>query len=518
LPRPLKTGSPTSEAAMRNKIKALEELPEILRKHGERVVHCHGVFDLLHIGHIRHFQEAKQLGGVVVVTVTPDRFVNKGPHRPAFTETLRAESVAALDCVDFVSVNKWPNACETIQLIKPDFYVKGSDYKDAEKDVTGGIDLERQAVEENGGKLIFTDDLVFSSSRLINQHLPTFSEEVRSFVERFSLKHGPSVGQDAVESAKKIKVLVVGETIIDEYQYCETIGKAGKEPILAAKYMSTEIFAGGIVAVANNSAALCEELGMITVLGSHDSYEDFIRGKLNSAIKPFFSYQKDAPTILKRRFLEIYPLQKMFEVYVMNDFETDLSLEDRLYAVLEKELPEYDAVVVTDYGHGMLGDTAVELLCNKAKFLAVNTQVNAGNHGYNTISKYPRADYVCISERELRLDARSRERKLRDIIEDVSERMNCKRALITRGENGCVCFDADVGYFEVPAFTNHIVDRIGAGDLVLSVTAPCVAVGVPMDVVGFIANAAGAQAVATVGHRSSLDKAALVKFIQTLLK
>lgn len=502
------------------KIKDLDALPQLLQAHRQsgKIVHCHGVFDLLHVGHIRHFQEARRLGDVLVVTVTPDRYVNKGPHRPAFNEGLRAEAVAALDCVDYVAINNWPMATKTIQLLRPDLYVKGPDYKDAGKDVTGGIVLERKAVEEVGGELVITNDVSFSSSHLLNQYMPAFSQDVVNFASGFSQRHTADDISGTLENARGLKVLVVGEAIIDEYQYCETIGKSGKEPILAARYISSEKFAGGIMAVANNTAAICDEVGMLTFLGEKESHEDFIREHLSPKVTPMFLRMQDAPTILKRRFLEIYPLQKMFEVYVMSCNDDDAAMSRDLCSRLAEELPRYDVVVVTDYGHGMLDGKAIELLAEKSRFLAINTQINAANHGYNTVSKYPRADYVCVSEREIRLEARSRKSPLRDVVLDVSEKLACDHVVITRGEIGCLCYARNEGFSEVPALTNRVVDRIGAGDLVLSVTAPCVAAGAPMEVVGFIANAVGAQAVATVGHRQSVDKVALTKFIQSLMK
>ena len=112
------------------KIKTLTELAAILereRSAGKSIVNCHGVIDLLHVGHIRHLEAARKLGDVLVVTVTPDRWVNKGPHRPAFTEQLRAEALASLECVDYVALNEWPTAVETIRLLRPDFYVKGKE-------------------------------------------------------------------------------------------------------------------------------------------------------------------------------------------------------------------------------------------------------------------------------------------------------------------------------------------------------------------------------------------------------
>src|SRR5882762_3471869 len=111
-----------------NKIKRVDELATTiaaLHTDGKKVVHCHGVFDLLHIGHIKHLEAARKLGDLLVVTLTPDRHVNKGPHRPAFPERLRAEALASLACVDYVAINQWPTAVETIELLKPSLFVKG---------------------------------------------------------------------------------------------------------------------------------------------------------------------------------------------------------------------------------------------------------------------------------------------------------------------------------------------------------------------------------------------------------
>src|SRR3954453_10036067 len=140
--------------AAAQKIKGLEEVAaevSALRGAGKKTVHCHGVFDLLHIGHLRHLNGARKLGDILVVTITPDRLVNKGPGRPAFTESLRAEALAMLECVDLVAINRWPTAVEPIGLLQPDVYVKGSDYRDAAQDVTGGIIDEQNAVEKHGG-------------------------------------------------------------------------------------------------------------------------------------------------------------------------------------------------------------------------------------------------------------------------------------------------------------------------------------------------------------------------------
>jgi rfaE bifunctional protein kinase chain/domain len=512
----------TASTSKKNeKILQLEDLAQVvasLRAQGKVVVHCHGVFDLMHVGHIRHFELAKKLGDVLIVTITPDVYVNKGPNRPVFNENQRAWAISALACVDYVAVNKWPMATDTIRLLRPSKFVKGSEYRDAGKDRTGAIAVEEEAIREVGGEMAFTDDIVFSSSTLLNRHFGIFPEKTERYLAEFSARHSADQVIGSLEAARELKVLVLGEAIIDEYQYCETIGKAGKEPVLVARHMSSERFAGGILAVANHAAAISDRVTMLTLLGELDTQEDFVRQQTRTEIEKLFLYLPDAPTIIKRRFLESYPLQKMFEVYVMSDIERQSAQSTALCRKLGDILPQFDAVIVADYGHGMMSPAAIALLCEQVKFLAVNTQVNAGNHGFNTISKYRRANYICISERELRLDARSPHMELCDIVRDVSDKLDCERLVITRGEQGCLCYSRSEGFCEVPAFTGRVVDRVGAGDAVLSITALCAARNVPMDIVGFIGSCVGAQAVGVVGNKTSIQKVPLARYMECLLK
>jgi rfaE bifunctional protein kinase chain/domain/rfaE bifunctional protein nucleotidyltransferase chain/domain len=499
-------------------IRALAGVLARERAKKRKVVHCHGVFDLLHIGHIRYFEHARKLGDVLVVTVTPDRFVNKGPGRPAFPETLRAEAIAALQGVDYVAINEWPTAVETLKLLKPDFYVKGPDYKDASKDRTGGISKEEAAVKAAGGKLVITDDITFSASSLINKHLPTLPERTQEWLRAFSDRH-PTDGVLAwLDKARPKKVLVVGEAILDEYVYTTAIGKSSKEPMLVVQRERNEQFAGGVLAVANHLSRFCGEVSVATFLGDRDSHEGFIRKSLHENVRPHFFYKTDSPTILKLRYIERYFFTKLLALYDMNDRPLEGADNKRFCDFLKKKAPEFDAVLVVDYGHGVMTDEAIDAVCSKAKFLAVNTQSNAGNLGYHTVSRYKRADYVCMAENEFRLEARDRHKDVREIASDVSKKLGASRVVVTRGNKGCYAYGRKEGAFEVPAVAGQVVDRMGAGDAFLAVTTPCALVGAPMEALALIGNAASAQAVATVGNRSSVDRVGLVKHIETLLK
>jgi rfaE bifunctional protein nucleotidyltransferase chain/domain len=502
------------------KVWELEDLAEELktqRQKNARVIHCHGVFDLLHVGHIRHFEQAKKLGDILVVTLTPDRFVNKGAGRPAFPENLRAEVLASLDSVDYVAINRWPSAVETIRLLQPHIFAKGDEFKDL-KDTINHVSHEEEAIRSIGGQIAFTKDITFSSSALINQYLSTFSDEVKEFLADFNNQYAANDILAYLKNAAALKVLVLGETIIDEYQFCEVMGKSGKEPVLATRYLDKDRFGGGVLACANHLAGFCDRVDMVTFLGEGGDNEPFVRSRLKANVHPTFFYKAKSPTIVKKRFVEKYLSQKLFEVYHMNDDPLSAAENELLCGHLDKVLSSYDVVIVADYGHGIFTKDAINLLCKNSRFLAVNTQSNAGNNGMNTISKYPRADYVCLANREYALETRDRNLPAEDQVLLVARKLNCRRLMLTQGRYGTLCYSEGLGFSRVPAFATQVVDRVGAGDAVLCVTSLCVAQGASPEVVGFIGNVVGAEAVAILGNQRSIERLPLFRHIECLLK
>jgi len=505
----------------RSKVMDLYELASRLsdlRKDGKTIVHCHGVFDLCHVGHIRHLKEAKSMGDVLVVTITPDRYVNRGPHRPAFTEALRAELLAALDMVDYVAINQWQTAVETIKLLRPVFYVKGPDYAKPSDDITGGISVEEAAIVSAGGQLRTTNDITYSSSNLLNRFMTGFSPEVGRYLDEFRSRHSAAEIIGYLDRIRPLKTLVIGEAILDHYVYCDTLGKSGKEPILAMRYLSHELNAGGVLAIARHLSGFLDFVDLATYLGATNSQESFIRERLKPNVRPEFIYKSDSPTIVKRRYVDNYSLAKLFEVYEFNDEFLTEREENALYSLLEPQLSDFDVVIAADFGHGLITPRITDLLCRKTRFLAVNTQLNAANTGFNSISKYPRADYLCVHDGEIRLDTRSRLGDIKTLVSEVAQRSSCPTIMVTRGSKGTLLYRVNRGFVESPALALKVVDRIGAGDAVLALTATLVAARVPEDVVGFIANVIGAQAVQIVCNRTSIERIPLIKHIESLLK
>ena len=505
-----------------NKIKAVEALVDILAEEqaaGKVVVMAGGVFDLFHYGHLRHLQTAKREGDILVVLVTCDDHAGKAPGRPVFSEHMRAEMVAAQGIVDWVVINPHPGAEQILEVLKPDVYVKGSEYANPEDDVTGRIVTERESVEKHGGRIVFTEEVTFSSSNLINQNLRVFDPSLKEYLHDLRQDGGLERVLNLIEGVRDYRILVVGDTIIDDYVYANPMGKSPKENIIATRYEGGEMFAGGVIAVANALASICESVDVVTILGAVDSHRELVEASIKENITLTALERPSAPTTRKQRFIESAYVKKLFEVYFMDDSPLPPEVETQLNDIISKRAADYDLVVVTDFGHGMLCPSTIALLVEKAKFLAVNAQSNSANLGYNLITRYPRADYVCIDTHEARLAVGDKFKEVADIIsEDLSRKIDCDRIMVTLGMEGCITFEKDSGTHEIPAVAGSPIDTVGAGDAFFAITAPIVASGAAMKDAGFIGNIAGGLKINIVGHRLTIGKAGLVKTATALLK
>jgi bifunctional ADP-heptose synthase (sugar kinase/adenylyltransferase) len=234
-------------------------------------------------------------------------------------------------------------------------------------------------------------------------------------------------------------------------------------------------------------------------------------------VTPSFHLRPDAPTTTKRRYVHSFLVTKMFEITRFNDKPLPPDVEGAVRRDLEQRLGEADVVVAADFGHGLLGPRAIETICSRARFLAVNAQTNAINHGYNPITRYPRADYACIDAAEAWLAYGDRSAPLTEAIDALAAHLDTRLFTITRGEEGSLVRGRDE-VVAVPTFSREVVDRIGAGDALLALTAPCASLGVEPDVLGFVGNAVGALAVRIVGNKESVEPTPLFRFISTLLK
>jgi rfaE bifunctional protein kinase chain/domain/rfaE bifunctional protein nucleotidyltransferase chain/domain len=506
---------------MIEKIKNLKELPTLfsdLKSKGKKIVHCHGVFDLLHVGHIKHFKEAKTFGDVLVVSITPDEFVNKGPGRPAFTKSLRLEALSELESVDYVVANKWPTAEEIIKIIQPNIYCKGPDYKNHLDDITGKITEEELAVNSVGGKIMYTDDIIFSSSSLLNKFGNIYSKDKELLIRNIADKYSFEMIRKKVEELSKLKVLVIGETIIDQYVFCEALGKSGKEPVLVLRDLETQEYLGGSLAIARHLSSFCETVSVLSFLGKDNEYKSFIENNVEENIHLNFFNKSDSPTILKRRFVDSIDRKKVLGVYSINDDMLNESEEAKFIEAFDKLVNEHDLVITSDYGHGIITPKIADHISNSEKFVSLNAQVNAANIGTHNIRKYHNVNCLIINESELRHELRQRDGNIEEMAVTMQNMVSSKYIAVTQGKAGVFLINSSNNSERCPGFAAQVVDKIGSGDALLALLSVCLYSNIDEKLSLFIGSLAAAQSVETIGNSVPVSKAKLLKIISHLLK
>ena len=497
----------------------IEKKIVFLRKKQKKIVLCHGVFDLLHIGHIKHFKEAKTLGDIVIVSITSDKFVNKGPNRPIFNQNLRAEALASLEQIDYVIINDNESSISIIREVKPKIYCKGPDYKKNENDITKKIKTEIAEVRKYGGKIIYTKEQTFSSSKLINLFSDKFSQLHRSNIRKIKKNYTYKDILNFFKNFQKIKILVVGETIIDEYNFCEALGKSGKEPTLVLRDLNKEIYLGGAAAISRHLSNFLGKIKLLSMIGEKEEFKDKIKKDLPKNISFDYIKKNNSPTIIKRRFLDYVSKNKILGVYSLNDSKLDNSNELQFQKKLKRLIPKADMVIVSDYGHGLISKKSAQIICKNSKYLAVNAQLNASNVGFHSMRKYTNVDCVIINDRELRHELRDRNSSVNILMKKLSEDQKIKNLIVTMGSKGSILYNKKTKtFFYNEAYTKNAVDKIGAGDTMLALTSICLYKKLTEQLSLVIGSIAAAFSVKNIGNKISINKVDILKTLEHLLK
>ena len=499
----------------------LENLSKIsikLKKNGKKIGLCHGVFDVIHAGHVSHFEEVKKKCDYLFVTVTEDKFVNKGPNRPVNNHFFRATVLEALKQVDYVGINFSSDAINSINKIKPDFYFKGKDYK-GKKDLTERLDKEIRALKKINSKIIFTESAIKSSTAIINK---SFSFVLESEISRFlEKKNKKKLLIESIDSLKKVrdkKVLIIGDAIIDQYDSVRPLNKPLKENILATRYIKTDIFLGGVFAAATNLSQFNNNVTICTVVGNDKDIKKPLK-KFEKKIKSKIFFETKKVTTRKKRFIEDAYKKKISEVYFMDDNLLGKKNKSLIISYLKKEISKFDVVILIDYGHGFIDDDIYKILKLKSKFLSINCQSNSANLGFNLITKYPKADFICIDEPELRLAASDNVSTIEKIVsKKIIKKINCKNITVTRGKKGSFSY-LNSKTINTPALiSDKVIDTIGAGDVFLVIASLLYSNKTDQLITNIIGNIVGALKVDILGHSKSISKSNFYSVLNHVLK
>jgi len=488
-----------------------------LQKAGNVVVQSHGIFDIIHPGITQHLKEAKDMGDILVITVIRDQDVRRGPGRPLFTDRFRSDNVASLETVDYVCIvnDEVPFSC--VKRIAPDIFARGAGRKIRDHSIREKIFQEKMEDFFCKSTILETKGYALSSSHIINNFLDIFPEETKHFIREFSTRYSFDSIAEKIRAMKKLKLLLIGDGIVDEYHYCTPMGKSSKAQLVVNKFLTHELFPGGVFAIANHIAGICEDVTLVTLLGSENSQEDFVLKSLRPNIKTKFFYRKDGPTVVKKRYVDAYNNQKLFEINYLNDRLLPSKYESNIMQYLAKEIPRYDLVLVSDFGHGFISCRIIDVLEKASKKLAVNTQINAANRGFNMVTKYRQPDFVCLDEAETRLTMQSKYDDIDVVGEQLLNKIGAQLLVVTMGKSGSVGISKEEVQ-HTPIFSSKVVDTVGAGDAVFSFAAPCYALGMPLELITFIGNVAGAIAVQIVCNKRPVEVHELLEFVHTLMK
>jgi rfaE bifunctional protein nucleotidyltransferase chain/domain len=493
------------------KIVGLAEAQAVVRaaqEQGRTVVLCHGCFDIVHPGHIRHLQHAARLGDCLVVSITGDSMVDKGTGRPLIPQELRAESLAALDCVSLVVVSQEATAQDLLQLLRPDVYVKGREY---EGNRDPRFQAEKEVVERYGGRVVFTSgDVVFSSSALIAALETTanpFQSRLRQLLGHEHLQ--PEAIERVIESFHNLPVLVVGETIIDTYVMCDRPDVASEGPVMTLRPLEYRRFDGGAAIVARHLAAMGARPTLLTALPRAPATEALRQRLALEGIETLWM-DVERPLVEKQRFL--VGTSKVMKLDLGEPITLDAAGRQRLADMAGEAAERCCAAIIADYGLGLLTSAKLAPLCRCLR-PRVDLLVGDVSGRRSDLMAMSEMDLLCPSEVELRDALHNYDDGLSAVAWRMLHETRSRSALVTLGDQGLIAFDggpAGVGEMDdwssrmraehVPALAAHAVDPLGCGDATLAAATLTLAAGGTLLLGGVLGSIAAAAQGTKVGN------------------
>ena len=453
----------------RRKVKTVEELCAAIgpRPRSQTVVMCHGVFDLVHPGHIRHLVYAKEKADILVASLTADAHITKAQYRPFVPQELRALNLAALEMVDYVVIDPNPTPLENIGRLQPDYFAKGYEY------TNGGVhpntQKEIEVLRSYGGEILFTPgDIVYSSSHLIETGPPDIAiEKLLMLMEAEGLSFGRL--REIIERFEGKEVHVVGDTIVDSLTYTTMIGGMTKTPTPSVRFDNRVDFIGGAAIVAKHLRAAGAKVAFSTVLGD-DALKDFVLEGLASAgvdVLPIIDHAR--PTTHKNAF--VCGDYRLLKVDTLDNRSITDAQADEIAAHLQKV--KVEAVVFSDFRHGIFNRRTIPGLTNAipaGAFRVADSQVASR---WGNILEFNGFDLITPNEREARFALADQDTGVRPLAAKLHEQSECRTVILKLGDRGVLtCRSGKENdprtFFVVDSFVERVVDAVGAGDALLA--------------------------------------------------
>jgi rfaE bifunctional protein kinase chain/domain len=459
-----------SRSMVSHKIKTVEELCREIgpRPRARKVIMCHGTFDVVHPGHIRHLLYAKTKADILIASLTADAHISKANLRPYVPQDLRAINLAALQAVDYVVIDPNPTPLANLARIQPDYFAKGYEYQE------GGLNPKTQdeidVLEGYGGEVLFTPgDIVYSSSRIIDTGPPNIRiEKLLATMDGEGLTFDDL--RQTLERLKGLKVHVLGDTIVDTLTETSMIGGMTKTPTISVRFEKKVDFVGGAGIVAKHLQAAGAEVTFSTVLGN-DAYKDFVLADLEKAgVRTLAVIDQTRPTTNKNAIISGgYRLLKV-------DTLDNRSIAEKILHQLQKQISESpaDIVVFSDFRHGIFNRHTIPPLVAAipdGTFRVADSQVASR---WGNITEFQGFDLITPNEREARFSLGDQDSVVRPLATELHKRAHCKTLILKLGERGILAYrtrpekDDPRTVVAVDSFADQVLDAVGAGDALLS--------------------------------------------------
>lgn len=495
----------------RAKIVLPDQLAALLgpRPRADRVVLCHGVFDVVHPGHLRHLLYAKSKADVLVCSVTADRWISKGPYRPHVPQDLRAASLALLDIVDYVAVDDAEGPLSLIALIQPDLYAKGFEYSPGARPQQI---KETAAVQAYGGEVLFTPgDVIYSSSALIEAAAPDLRwDKLALLMRRADLTFDQL--RDAVLDMRGQSMHVVGDSIVDALLRCEMIGTSGKTPTISVRRAGREEFVGGAAVVALHARAAGAEVQFSTVLGNDRAGALILRAMDAAGVRVWPIHEAARPTTIKEVVVvDGYRLLKI-------DTVDSRPISDSVLSRLSKQIAETPvggAVVFSDFRHGIFNPRTIPALTAVIPAGCIRVADSQVASRWGNILDFQGFDLIAANEREARFTLGDQDSGVRPLAAHLYDEAHCGGLLLKLGARGILGFAAGTDdterSFVLDSFAAQVIDPVGAGDALLAYATLALAGGAGLPTAAILGSLAAAAECAVDGNAPVTSEIVLAK-------
>ena len=484
-------------------IKELSNSAKKIRLKKKKIVLCQGHFNVIHPGHLRFLEFAGKQGDYLIIAIQGKRHLEPKNREKFFNARERARGVASLEVVDGAFIFDEIPFKDVIEVVRPDVYVMGEEFAKR----TGEMQDDIRLVEKYGGKVMFrAGEIRYATSDFLEHDLTDLEERHRRQFETALAKLKISKDKLLTYCSRfsDLHMLVIGDTIVDQYIACDPLGMSAEAPVLVVKELEKKEFAGGAAVVSRHIASMGAKCSFISVVGNDEPGEIVKKVLADDKISANLIIDNDRPTTFKTRYMVGH--QKLLRVSRLEDIHVNEKIENEIIKHINSLAGSIDGIIVSDFVYGVITPHILEYLLKAKEKHKVKLFGNSQSSSQmGNVGKFLSYDLLVPTEREARLAMDDKYSGLEWVGTNLLKKTKAKNLVLTLAEKGFISFHYDEEedfvrsqYF--PALVVNPVDVLGAGDAMLSALALCICVGANLMESSVIAAGAASVEVSRVGN------------------